>query len=61
MDLRGSVGLEWVEMSVSQDPAQVITGTVQVWDNSFGGGDWYSVQAASIKLGGRKVAGSSSS
>lgn len=59
-------GLEWVEVRViidgvefdsrSADPTFAITGTVQVWDDTFGGGDWFSVQAASIATG-RKVVG----
>ena len=60
-----TVSQEWVNFTATidgvtftgspPDSSYFSGGTIQIWDNSFGAGDWYSVQSASAKVGGRSV------
>lgn len=55
-------GGEWIVMRATIDgvefsavrPGEFVSGNVQIWDDSFGAGDWFSVQAAGGDIG-RKV------
>jgi len=56
-------GGEWIEMRATIDgveftavrPGEFISGNVQIWDDSFGSGDWFSVQAAGGNIGRQVV------
>ena len=56
-------GGEWIEMRATIDgveftavrPGEFISGNVQIWDDTFGSGDWFSVQAAGGNIGRQVV------
>jgi len=50
-------GVDFSTSARDANPAGTIGGVVQIWDGSFGGGDWYGVQDSYLSFAGRSVIG----
>lgn len=50
-------GVDFATSARDAGPTGTLGGVVQIWDGTFGGGDWYGVQDAYLSVAGRSVIG----